>query len=172
EPIYRQAANVKSVLGNTRARPEISVQSPPAPSPQAMRAAKFFDSSVGKRIEMIRTLLRGDGGTNATDHEHALQELGLLLVFDSSRPDLEFKKGSDVLWSLAEERMALGMEAKTQKQNPKMYKKNTTIGKLHNDQQWLTENLPDYVHNLMIIGPLVGVVKEASPPPGLRVAPL
>jgi hypothetical protein len=172
EPLYRQAANVKSVLGNTRTRPEISVQTPPQPSSQARRAASVFDANALKRIEEIRKLLGGDGGVNATDHEQALQDAGFLLGFDASRPDHELGKGPDVLWRLEEERVALGMEAKTQKQNPKMYKKNVTIGKLHNDLQWMVENLPDFVHQQIIVGPLVGVVKEASPPPGLRVAPL
>ncbi len=172
DPLYRQAANEKAVLGNPRSNPEILTSKLPAPCAQSRSAARHFDSEAVKKIEEVRKWLKGDGGKNATDHEQAIHDVGLFLGFRPSRPDRDHGKGPDVLWLLDDEKIAVGIEAKTQKENPKMYKKNATIGKLHNDRQWIEENAPKFAQQLVIVGPLVGIVKQANPPPNLRVAPL
>lgn len=91
---------------------------------------------------------------------------------DSSRPDKQFGVGPDVLWRLPEGGQSLGIHAKTQKESPKAYRKAKHIGRIFNDQEWIKKKFPGDVLSAWIVGPLVPVVQQATPPEELRIVPM
>jgi hypothetical protein len=92
------------------------------------------------------------------------------LGFVCRRPDSETKgKGPDVLWVLPEAKILMAFEAKTQKESPKVYKKNKHIGKILNDCEWLDKNFSGFERRFLLIGPLCGIAPQASPPTDLRI---
>lgn len=170
---FQQAANLKSTLG--RMEDEVGVESltpfKGVVSPQAERMATLCDQDAPRRIADLISNLEGDGGPNAATHETALATLGSMLGFVTSRPDKDLKKGPDVLWLNPEVKGACGIEAKTQKTSPRAYKK-LHIGKLAQDKIWIDKEHPNSECRLLILGPLVPVVSQASPPVELRVVPM
>jgi len=170
KPLFQHAANVKAVLGRMTAGAVISA--PPAePGAQAVRIAQTYGSEVLTKLNKIQQQLAGDGGPNADFHEEALMALGACLGFVASRPDKDTGTGPDVLWTLPELGVAVSLEAKTQKQNPKAYKKKH-VSKLHDDWTWLDNNAPSTDRRVSIVGPVVPVVKQANPKEAYRVTRL
>ena len=167
---FWQAANKKLCL----ARPATSAGNPVGetnlvPGPQAQKLARIPEADWLGGLQLIHTKLSAFGGLNAEDHEAALEHLGLCLGFEASRPGKGGAAGPDVLWVLPELRALVAIEAKTQKESPKVYKKNQHIGKVLNDCTWLDERFNGYERRLVIVGPIVGVAAQASPPPDLRI---
>jgi hypothetical protein len=77
-----------------------------------------------------------------------------------------------VVWELPELKVVVAIEAKTQKESPKLYRKNKHVGKILNDCIWLEENFPGYQRRLLLIGPLSAIVQQARPPQDLRILQL
>ena len=110
---------------------------------------------------------------NAEHHEQALYDLGSLLGLECSRPEKGAeKKGPDVAWLCPESKDALGLEAKTQRTKPVIYRKNQDIGQAHNSREWLKQSHPGLKDHIWIVGELGDVVMQANPPPDLRVVTL
>ena len=171
---FWQASNKKLSLGRLPNSPakEPLTKGNVAPGPQANRVAKMLSADFRKSIASVLVALKGDGGKNADDHEANLKLLGEMLGFLGHRPDADTGKGPDVLWEFPEQRIAIAIEAKTQKESPRVYKKNKHIGKVLNDCNWLEENFNGYTRRLLLVGPLCGIAPQASPPPDLRVLPM
>ena len=172
---FQQAANLKAVLG----RPAIvgaavgATSVPLAVSPQAKRSVAAAKGALEMAAKSVLDRLQGDGGVNAEHHEQALCDLGSLLGLESSRPEKGAeKKGPDVAWLCPESEDALGLEAKTQKTKPVVYKKNQDIGQVHNSREWLKQNHPKLKDLIWIVGELGDVVMQANPPQDLRVVTL
>ena len=172
ESFFWQASNKKLSLGrpvNTFAGRQIGAT---LAGPQSKRIAGNSSDTYRKNIEDIIKKLNGDGGKNAEDHEEGLRLLGEKLGFLASRPGnpgTGTGTGPDVLWELPELNVVVAMEAKTQKESPKAYKKNKHIGKVLNDCEWLANNYGGHERRIMIIGPQCGVAPQASPPSDLRI---
>jgi len=170
---FWQASNKKLSLGRpARSFEEELAKKITVAGPQALRLAKLVDGNYAESITNVLNGLRGDGGKNAEIHEEGLRLLGDQLGFLGSRPDAELGKGPDVLWELPEAKVVVAIEAKTQKESPKVYKKNKHIGKVLNDCVWLEEKYRDYTRRLLLVGPRCGIAPQASPPSDLRVLPI
>jgi hypothetical protein len=167
---FWQASNKKLSLG----RPPVTFEEELAKKvtsagPQALRVSNLLDGDYSGSVTSALNGLKGGGGQNADTHEESLKLLGERLGFLGSRPDSESGKGPDVVWELPEAKIVVAIEAKTQKESPKVYKKNKHIGKVLNDCIWLDENYKGYRRRLLLVGPHCGIAPQASPPPDLRV---
>ncbi|HEX5398838.1 MAG TPA: hypothetical protein VFY06_07300, partial [Verrucomicrobiae bacterium] len=169
---FWQASNKKLALGRLSSSATSNQMKIIPPGPQAIRVAELLNNNYKKCVDSILTLLNGGGGKNAEEHEEGLRLLGEKLGFIATRPDADAGKGPDVAWSLPEAKVVVAFEAKTQKESPKVYKKNKHIGKVLNDCIWLEENFKSYERRLFLLGPEVGIAPQASPPPDLRVVEL
>jgi hypothetical protein len=95
-----------------------------------------------------------------------------LLGLESSRPGKKGeRKGPDVAWICSESKDAIGLEAKTQKTKPVIYKKRD-IGQSLDSREWLRQNHPELDSEVWMVGDLGDVVTEANPPPDLKVVML
>lgn len=169
---FWQASNKKLSLGRLSSCASQLPSKDTAPGPQAGRVAKLLEHDYNKSIDAIGAMLRGNGGKNAEEHEEGLRMLGERLGFVGQRPDADSGKGPDVVWVLPEAKIVIAIEAKTQKESPKVYKKNKHIGKILNDCNWLEEHFKGYERRLLLIGPLCGIAPQASPPMDLRIIQL
>ena len=170
---FWQASNKKLPLGRpAKCFEEELAKKITTAGPQAIRVAKLLDGDYAGSITGTLSGLRSDGGINADTHEEGLKLLGEQLGFAGFRPDADTGKGPDVLWELPEMKVVVAFEAKTQKESPKVYKKNKHIGKVLNDCIWLDERYKGYSRRLLLVGPRCGIAPQASPPPGLRVLPI
>jgi hypothetical protein len=171
---FWQASNRKLVLGRPDDGQTTKHSIVEPVGSQATRIAPLFDYAFRKSLDEVVVGLKSDGGANSEIHESNLKLLGEKLGFVCSRPDSEErpKKGPDVVWALPELKLVVAIEAKTQKESPKLYKKNQHIGKIHNDCEWLANKYPEYQRRLLLIGPRCAIVPQASPPPDLRIIQL
>lgn len=116
---------------------------------------------VWKLKSKAKTLL--DKASSSSAKEEAVRQYGELLGFDASRPDNEYGKGPDVIWTEPESTGCVAFELKTEKNDPAEYNKRE-VGQSMNDVQWLKDNEggKDW-EGVLIVGP-PGVCKsEASP---------
>ena len=169
---FWQASNKKLSLGRPVLQTTTTGLKPTTPGPQARRVSEQLEQGFRSSIPGIIAKLSGDGGKNAEDHEQNLKLLGERLGFVGHRPDKSSRKGPDVVWELPELKIVVAIEAKTQKESPKLYRKNKHVGKILNDCIWLEENFPGYQRRLLLIGPLSAIVQQASPPQDLRILQL
>ncbi|RVO78946.1 helicase [Sinorhizobium medicae] len=116
---------------------------------------------VWKLKSKAKTLL--DKSTSSTAKEEAVRQYGELLGFDASRPDNEYGKGPDVIWTEPDTVGCVAFELKTEKNDPAEYNKHE-VGQSMNHVQWLKDNEGDKAwEGVLIVGP-PGVCKsEASP---------
>lgn len=172
---FQQAANLKAMLGRPAPAGAASGAATVSPtvSPQAKRSVAAAKGSLETAAQSVLDRLQGDGGKNAEYHEQALCDLGSLLGLESSRPEKKpDKKGPDVAWLCPESKDALGLEAKTQKTKPVVYKKTRDIGQALDSREWLKQNHPHLKDQVWMVGDLGDVVMQANPPPDLRVVTL
>ncbi|MCH8509960.1 MAG: hypothetical protein LAT64_14505 [Phycisphaerales bacterium] len=172
---FQQAANLKTMLGRpTPAGATVGAAHVPAAiSEQAKRSVIAAKGSLETAARSVLERLQGDGGPNAEHHEQALCDLGSLLGLESSRPEKKpDNKGPDVAWLCPESKDAIGLEAKTQRTKPVVYKKTRDIGQALDSREWLSQNHKHLMGQVWIIGDLGDVVAQANPPPDLRVVTL
>ena len=112
--------------------------------------------------------LNGHGTVNQT--EDALRHLGQAMGFESTRPEKEFGTGPDVLW-MTDERVAICMEAKTEKGEGKFYTKDN-IGQLNDHIQWVRDHTNATDIRPVFVGPLLPASKSANPPHDVVVVEL
>jgi hypothetical protein len=172
---FQQAANLKTMLGRPpqTGAAEGAPSVPPSVSSQANRSVNAAKGTLETAAKSVLARLQGDGGKKAEQHEQALCDLGLLLGLESSRPEKNSNnKGPDVAWLCPESNDAVGLEAKTQKTKPVVYKKTQDIGQAHDSREWVKQNHPDLTAQIWMIGDLGDVVAQANPPADLRVVTL
>lgn len=144
--------------------------------PAQVRRIEEQIGTYGGRIELPRELhsrlrhLNGHGTVNQT--EDALRHLGQFMGFESTRPEKEseFKTGPDVLW-MTDKRVAICMEAKTQKGGGGFYKKDD-IGQLRDHVQWVKDNTNATDIRPVFVGPLLPASESANPPHNMVVVEL
>jgi uncharacterized protein YukE len=170
---FQQAANLKWMLGRPApAKAVIADNVPTATSLQATRSVAAAKGLLEAAADAVVDGLRGNGGKNADEHEQALCDLGSLLGVDSRRPEREAdRRGPDVAWICPESKLAIGLEAKTQKAKPTVYKKRD-IGQSLDSREWLRQHYSTFDCEIWIIGDLGDVVMQANPPPNLKIVTL
>lgn len=107
-----------------------------------------------------------DDARTAGEHEAAVQALGELLGFESSRPEQEADTGStlDVLWLSTHAFQCCPIELKTNKRSRNSQINISDVGQCFNHLEWLKRNHPKMkVLGLVIVGGLPKVSTEASP---------
>lgn len=168
---FSDAANVKVELGRPRAagafQPRQMPMGPQARAIAALIAARTSDLST--RRKAIAEWLQY--GPDTLKCERALCDLGHLMGFTATRPDKELGTGPDVLWVLAERKVAVGLEAKTEKVSGE-YRKKEEIGQIHDHLSWMEENFEGQHLSSCIVGKLFPVSKASNPPDELRILPL
>jgi uncharacterized protein YukE len=172
---FQQAANLKAMLGRPAPTGAATGAAtvPPTISPQAKRSVVAAKGALETAAKSVLDRLQGDGGKNAEHHEQALCDLGSLLGLESSRPEKKpDNKGPDVAWLCPESKDAIGLEAKTQKTKPVVYKKTRDIGQALDSREWLKQNHPHLKDQVWMVGDLGDVVMQANPPADLRVVTL
>ena len=131
---------------------------------QVRRIAEQVDTSaikmkLPKDLRFRLEHLEGTG--SAGQAEDALRHLGQYLGLESTRPEKEFGTGPDVLW-ITDERVAICMEAKTNKTETSSYRKED-IGQLNDHVQWVKDNKDATEILPVFVGPLLPVSERANP---------
>lgn len=171
---FQQSANLKAMLGRPAptGAPVGAASVPSAVSPQAKRSVVAAKGSLEAAARSVLERLQGDGGKNAEQHEQALCDLGSLLGLESTRPEKKpDNKGPDVAWICPETKDAIGLEAKTQKTQPVVYKKRD-IGQALDSREWLKKNYSQLEVQVWMVGELGDVVMQANPSDDLKVVTL
>lgn len=172
---YTEAANVRSELGRPKTTVTAGIVSAaaPKPSPQALRLAAVFEKRRGKAIIQLKDIqARLVNGSDTKPAEAAMQELGEMLGFESTRPDTAKVDGTgpDVLWRNPEAKEGVALELKTDKKPGSKYTKKEDIGQFQDHVNYLGKKHPKEQFRLRIVGPRLGVSAESNPPEGLRVS--
>ena len=142
--------------------------------PEQVRRIEEQIETYGGRIKLPRELhprlrhLNGDGTVNQT--EDALRHLGQFMGFESTRPEKESETGPDVLW-MTDQRVAICMEAKTQKNEGRFYTKDN-IGQLRDHVQWVKDHTNATDIRPVFVGPLLPASESANPPHNVVVVEL
>lgn len=121
-----------------------------------------------KKLHKHLEHLKGTGSPNQV--EDALRHLGQYMGLESTRPDKEFGTGPDVLW-VTDERVAICMEAKTDKAKTSWYKKDA-IGQLNDHVQWVKDNRGEMEILPIFVGPLLPASESANPSHDVMVVEL
>lgn len=96
--------------------------------------------------------------------EAAIRTLGEILGFSSTRPDNDQGTGPDVLWADDENKIAVGLELKTNKKSPAKYHKIKDIGQGHDHLSWMKQEYANYnCLGLLYVGPDGAVDDNANP---------
>jgi hypothetical protein len=131
---------------------------------QVRNVAQLMDLSheaYSKRItEMERALAALDGGS-PNQIEESARRLGEIIGFQSRRPDNEDGTGPDVLWAEHEERVALGLELKTDKEPGSEYTKKEIAQSLDHNE-WIAREYNESL-GTVLIGPAAAVSAKANP---------
>lgn len=121
-------------------------------------------------IEANRRIARDDTAldpltgspSSPREYEEALRFLGQRLGFQSSRPDNDLGAGPDNLWMSPDGALAIGIEAKTDKQSGDYNK--ADIGQAHNHVQWLATNQKGArLLGVALVGTPTSCTAESSP---------
>lgn len=168
---FSSAANIKVELGRPRSTGVFQVRQMPL-GPQSRAIAALITQRAGDLVARRKHISEWlQYGPETSKCEQALCDLGHLLGFASSRPDKETGTGPDVLWQLDGPKVAVGIEAKTEKTSGE-YKKKEEIGQVHDHIRWMEANVAGCELSSCIVGKLFPVSKESNPPDELRVLPL
>lgn len=101
-------------------------------------------------------------GMAASKFEQALYEIAKLIGFESQRPDLEFKKGPDNLWSLGGNDY-IAIECKNQVTTSRSEIIKSEIGQMSNHKGWFEENYPGANCSYAFVHPTNQIADNASP---------
>ncbi|MDO9588884.1 MAG: hypothetical protein Q7J13_13240 [Brevundimonas sp.] len=163
----RARGRLLAALPLPRAQLEIEGADQIEASPMGRQFLDIFGSGV---IEANRRIARDDTALDALtgspssprEYEEALRFFGQRLGFQSTRPDNEVGSGPDNLWMSDDGSVAIGLEAKTEKQSGEYNK--ADIGQAHNHVQWMADRLPHARPlGVAIIGTPESCTAEASP---------
>jgi len=139
--------------------------------PQARLAAlQFQETSSGQirvpnDLDASLTALHTDATFGQV--EESLRVLGLLLGFESSRPDKEVSTGPDVLWK--DDQLVVCIDAKSNKQRT-LYRKTDEVGQMHDHIEWVNQNVEYGSIVPLFVGPKNPASRGTNPPPSFLIA--
>ncbi len=106
---------------------------------QVISKIQSFDDYFEYKIAVDSILSNLIIGVSANKFEKAIQDLGSLLGFDSTRPDKQFKSGPDNLWHYSNNHYLL-IECKSEKMQNTVEITKDEIGQMSNHIAWFKEN--------------------------------
>jgi len=119
--------------------------------------------SYNRELRQLKSQLQDLDGATPRQMEEAVRALGEALGFEATRPDNEFDTGPDVLWADNDTNHCLGLELKTDKEDPVRYVKKD-IAQGHDSLSWIANEKADLeCFGLVMIGP-DGVCDQAGNP--------
>ena len=129
---------------------------------QIIAKIQSFDGYFDYKIAVDSVLSNLIIGISANKFEKAIQDLGNLLGFESTRPDKQYKTGPDNLWQYSNNHSLL-IECKSEKmQNAKEITKDE-IGQMSNHIAWFKDNYgKDEVVRYIFIHPVSNISKLAD----------
>ena len=141
---YVRAANKRSELGRPTTKKGIVVAAAGVePSAQAQKIFEILKKKGHKMPSHLKEIEKGLVNSSSTNTvEQALQELGMVIGLESSRPERQSGSGPDVLWRYPTAHAGAALEAKTDKKATSQYTKKDDVGQFHDHIQWLQKNHP------------------------------
>ena len=106
---------------------------------QIIRKIQSFNEYFEFKIEVERILSCLIIGVSANKFEKAVQDLGSLLGFESTRPDKQFKSGPDNLWHYSNKHYLL-IECKSEKMQNSVEITKDEIGQMSNHIAWFKDH--------------------------------
>ncbi len=101
-------------------------------------------------------------GVSSSKFEQALYEIAKLIGFESQRPDLEFKKGPDNLWSIGNNKY-IAIECKNQVATSRSEIIKTEIGQMANHRGWFEKNYPNATCSYIFVHQTNKIADNANP---------
>lgn len=121
-----------------------------------------FDSFFDYKIAIDGILTNLIIGVSANKFEKAVQELGSLFGFESTRPDKQYKTGPDNLWQYSNNHYLL-FECKSEKMQNSVEITKDEIGQMSNHIAWFKDNYgKDEVVKYIFIHPVSNISKLAD----------
>jgi hypothetical protein len=121
--------------------------------------------SYNRELRQLKNRLSDLDGGSPSQMEAAARALGEALGFEATRPDNDFSTGPDVLWTDNVTEQCLGLELKTDKEEPANYVKKE-IGQCHDHLSWIAQEKEDFeCLGLIIVGPDGTCDQAANPSP-------
>lgn len=106
---------------------------------QVISKIQSFDEYFDYKIAVDSILSNLIIGVSANKFEKAIQDLGSLLGFDSTRPDKQYKSGPDNLWHYSNNHYLL-IECKSEKMQSSVEITKDEIGQMSNHIAWFKDN--------------------------------
>lgn len=129
---------------------------------QIIRKIQSFDEYFDYRITVESLLSNLIIGVSANKFEKAVQDLGSLLGFESTRPDKQYKTGPDNLWQYSNNHFLL-FECKSEKMQSSTEITKDEIGQMSNHIAWFKENYgKDEIVKYIFIHPVSSISKLAD----------
>lgn len=129
---------------------------------QIIRKIQSFNEYFEFKIEVERILSCLIIGVSANKFERAVQDLGNLLGFESTRPDKQYKSGPDNLWHYSNNHYLL-FECKSEKMQNSVEITKDEIGQMSNHIAWFKDNYgKDETVKYIFIHPVSNISKLAD----------
>lgn len=129
---------------------------------QVIRKIQSFNGYFDYKIAIDSILSNLIIGVSANKFERAVQELGNVLGFDSTRPDKQFKCGPDNLWHYSNNHYLL-IECKSEKMQNSVEITKDEIGQMSNHIAWFKDNYgKDETVKYIFIHPVSNISKLAD----------
>jgi hypothetical protein len=127
--------------------------------------------SYNRELRQLKSRLSDLDGGSPSQMEAATRALGEALGFEATRPDNDISTGPDVLWTDNVTEHCLGLELKTDKEDPANYVKKE-IGQCHDHLSWIAQEKEDFeCLGLIIVGPDGTCDQAANPSPEMSWSP-
>ena len=129
---------------------------------QVIRKIQSFDKYFEYKISVESVLSNLNIGVSANKFERAIQDLGSLLGFESTRPDKQYKSGPDNLWHYSNNHYLL-FECKSEKMQNSIEITKDEIGQMSNHIAWFKDNYgKDETVKYIFIHPVSNISKLAD----------
>ena len=121
-----------------------------------------YDTYSDLKSDVDKNLSYLTQGVCASKFEQALYEIAKLIGFESQRPDLEFKKGPDNLWSIGgHDYIAIECKNQVAKSRSEIIK--SEIGQMSNHKGWFEENYPGASCSYIFVHQTNQIADNANP---------
>ena len=158
---YRSAHAIQRNVPRFQPREDL-----PSETPRQVQQVADQMEEVGINVDLPRGFesnLAALGHGSSSQVEASLRYLGQYLGFQSLRPDKEHRTGPDVLWIMEDLRVAVCIEAKSDKGEGKEYTKRD-VGQMHDHVQWVHTNYKTIEEVVPVfVGPKQGATDSANP---------
>ena len=129
---------------------------------QVISKIQSFDEYFEYKIAVDSILSNLIIGVSASKFEKAIQDLGSLLGFDSTRPDKQYKSGPDNLWHYSNNHYLL-IECKSEKMQNSVEITKDEIGQMSNHIAWFKDNYgKDEIVKYIFVHPVSNISKLAD----------